>query len=389
MLEIPAWLAVDCYSFLYIGLLLFAYRIRIAARTPQKRYIVTMLLFMGVLFFGHMLGQLATPGFLLPGIIGNFLSLSLDVGILTLWQAYCEIWAGVDDVGRRKRSMSPWLKAQVAFLVVNIAFNVVGLFTGWFFFYDAAGVYQRGPLFVPHVVATIVFTLLGEAYIYLHRDKIPSQAVSWLAFFPVAPFVGGLWQLTLPGLPFEFVGMLFSVSLLHVFVQERDTNTDFLTGVANRRRLDIVLDTRARRAETGRTFSAVMVDVDKFKQINDTYGHSQGDAALVEVANLLARSFRSTDLVARYGGDEFFVVTDIESESVLKKASRRMRDYLDEFNASGRLPFALRISMGYGVYDPAEDHSLEGFKSRLDSSLYEEKKRKAAAAGEPVEVYLR
>ncbi len=156
------------------------------------------------------------------------------------------------------------------------------------------------------------------------------------------------------------------------------TSTDALTGLGNRRMLDVAFDSAYRKAEAGRSFSALMLDIDKFKQINDTYGHSEGDRALAAVANVLTRSFRAQDVIARMSGDEFYVITDIDDRDTLAKAVGRLRRNFDEFNASGRLAFPIEVSIGFDVCDVHEYEGVGDFRSHLDEMLYEEKAEKGA-----------
>ena len=88
-----------------------------------------------------------------------------------------------------------------------------------------------------------------------------------------------------------------------------ETRTDALTLLANRRAFDDELAKRcAEFRRQGRTFSLTIVDVDRFKNFNDTYGHRAGDEVLRNVAKVLRRKMRETDIVARYGGEEFAII---------------------------------------------------------------------------------
>ena len=95
--------------------------------------------------------------------------------------------------------------------------------------------------------------------------------------------------------------------VIFVTIQSRDLITDFLTGACNRRQLEWILQERIRNAEQ-LGFGAIMLDIDSFKRINDEYGHDAGDDALRNTADILRRCVRLRDVVARYGGDEFWVV---------------------------------------------------------------------------------
>jgi len=108
---------------------------------------------------------------------------------------------------------------------------------------------------------------------------------------------------------------------------EESARLDALTGVANRRRFEEVLAAETSRAERReRAVSLVLIDLDHFKQVNDTYGHQVGDEVLVEAARRLHRSARVQDIVARFGGEEFaVVVVDAGNEPDLAAAAERFR----------------------------------------------------------------
>jgi diguanylate cyclase (GGDEF)-like protein len=91
------------------------------------------------------------------------------------------------------------------------------------------------------------------------------------------------------------------------------TLRDELTGLLNRRGLDVMLPEQAKRAKrSGRPIVVLYGDVDRFKTLNDTYGHERGDEVLVAVSGALQSAFRETDLIARLGGDEFCVIAEAE-----------------------------------------------------------------------------
>ena len=152
-----------------------------------------------------------------------------------------------------------------------------------------------------------------------------------------------------------------------------EASHDKLTGLYNRRKLEELMNERVERARLGRGFAAIMMDVDNFKRINDTLGHSTGDIALAETARLLKRSVRSGDAVARFGGDEFFVLLDIEDASELEEVVARIAEEEETFTKEDHA-YKLALSKGYDVFDPEKFETVQAFEEHLDALMYENKR---------------
>ena len=155
--------------------------------------------------------------------------------------------------------------------------------------------------------------------------------------------------------------------------------TDSVTTLLNRRALVDRLSHEMERARRYATpLALLMVDLDHFKDINDTHGHLVGDEALREVARLLQSGVRNVDIVARYGGEEFAIVLpETSNEGAVAFAERVRERVAEHLFANERLP-SLRITVSVGVASvPASDiESVEDFFARSDEALY-----RAKAAG--------
>lgn len=153
----------------------------------------------------------------------------------------------------------------------------------------------------------------------------------------------------------------------------RQASTDPLTGLANRRTL---LETLRREvAEHGRrqaTLSLLMIDIDRFKRLNDTAGHSAGDEALRRVARLLQRETRAGDLTARHGGEEFTVVMVdcVLADAAVRADSLRARIESD----SRRWPHAITVSIGVAQLLPDSGLGVAGLITTADDALYAAKR---------------
>lgn len=156
---------------------------------------------------------------------------------------------------------------------------------------------------------------------------------------------------------------------------------DDLTGLYNRRGFQTLAEQHFKLASrTHRESLLVFADLDGLKVINDRYGHPEGDRALEETANILRETFRKTDIIARYGGDEFVILALEAREESSQTITERLAENLHAFNAHNLLPFLLDISIGIARFDGiVENHTLEDLIVEADARLYEVKKSKKAS----------
>jgi len=145
--------------------------------------------------------------------------------------------------------------------------------------------------------------------------------------------------------------------------------TDMLTGVANRRTLEENLDRMfAQASRAAQPISVVMVDIDHFKHINDTFGHQVGDQTLQRVARALQQGCRSSDLVARYGGEEFVVVLPDTDLAGAATAAENLRRRIFGLDAEPRVTVSLGVAT-FPLHGGSPDHIL----SAADAALYQSK----------------
>lgn len=151
---------------------------------------------------------------------------------------------------------------------------------------------------------------------------------------------------------------------------------DQLTGVANRALFYVLAEKFLRAAERNQEMLGLMfIDVDNFKQINDTYGHEAGDRVLVQVAEVLTASTRRNDVVARYGGDEFLILLPKIAEAGNYKVvmSKILQAKHDAVVCNG---FSVPISISVGVsFFPKDGNSIDQLIVKADHAMYAAKKR--------------
>jgi len=154
---------------------------------------------------------------------------------------------------------------------------------------------------------------------------------------------------------------------------ERWSLEDALTGLANRRAIDQALEERleASRA-SGKPLTVAMIDVDKFKQVNDTHTHQVGDRVLKTLAAIMSSQVREKDLPARWAGDEFVVLFDDAPEEVARQVCERIHAAIAAFDW-GSVAVGLRVSVSIGLSQAREGDTMESVLGRSDESMYETK----------------
>jgi diguanylate cyclase (GGDEF)-like protein len=150
-----------------------------------------------------------------------------------------------------------------------------------------------------------------------------------------------------------------------------------VTGLPNRRALDERLEKELQLARrTGQPFSIIMMDLDGFKSVNDTYGHTLGDQVLRVFFNYMAQGVRTTDFLARYGGDEATLImnqTNLDSAILVgEKVIEKLQTF--SFKAPDGKKIALGISGGIAVY-PTHGHTATELLRAADEALYRAKRR--------------
>ncbi len=157
---------------------------------------------------------------------------------------------------------------------------------------------------------------------------------------------------------------------------------DPLTGLYNRRYLSTIVEQEAERAwRYGHRIGMLMIDVDNFKEINDTLGHQVGDLVLRQVSRFLRAMVRAAEYVIRYGGDEFLLVMpeSEDGQAVVFRLQRAFGPWIEEL-PTGDL--AVRLSMGYDHWQPGDGRSVDEVIASADEKMYEDKK--LHGAGRPI-----
>jgi diguanylate cyclase (GGDEF)-like protein len=167
--------------------------------------------------------------------------------------------------------------------------------------------------------------------------------------------------------------------LAHMAEQELNAiqlaTLDELTQISNRRGFELLAQHALSMCHRlGKPASLLFFDLNGFKQINDTYGHAEGDRALVAFADVLRNTFRESDVIGRLGGDEFVALLTAACHDDTDSVLRRFQDALDERNRESSHGYDIRYSVGRTAYDGVSGDTIAGLLAEADKAMYSHKR---------------
>ena len=303
---------------------------------------------------------------------------ALHVILPYLWALYVEGALSTDLRAARRRITIATL--PLLLFILALAFNFR---YGFVFSIDAQNVYHRETGVYYYAFLSYAYLIYGSI-----RSLIKASGASWvddrrryytMAFFAVLPSLGGFIQLFFYGISLNWILASVSILLVYIDSQNRQISTDPLTGLNNRRELTkfLLRETGEREQPRSGVLTLIMMDVDGFKQINDTYGHFYGDGVLINVSAILKASCKNTDaFLARFGGDEFCIVLPASADISAREIIARIHANISAWNGAHSDRESIGLSIGYAEWDAQKDATYETLLARADRRMYQVKHAK-------------
>ena len=304
------------------------------------------------------------PGAILLNTLINAVFLGAGVLIGGLWYLYV-----LDSLGYRITKRLQWLILLPG--IVFIALNLVTIRTGWIFTISPDNRYVRGHLFWLQIAGALLMLFVSLIHILLRmlRKGGNTPEVRKLLKFYIVPVIGTLASLPFTGMPGTWPCASVSIVMMYMDRQDAEIVRDSLTGLNNRKTLAATFAEYIRQASAQRGLFLFMMDLNKFKSINDQFGHPAGDEALVAAAGLLKRAVAGKKaVVARFGGDEFLIMGFMDSDEDAEAYSRQVRRMFRDYNRDHALPYELGISIGFSRYRSGMD--MNSLIHEADEKLY-------------------
>ncbi len=306
----------------------------------------------------------------------NTLYYCFNILVPYLWVVYMEFTLGKELKATHRRLQL--LAIPLVLLSILLVFN---LQSGIVFTIDENNVYHRSSGFLAY--ALLAYFYLGYATV---RALIAARQASWsddqrryrtMAIFVVLPAIGGLIQTFFYGVALIWIFVAVSIVLMYIDSLNRQISIDPLTGINNKRELTKYLLSETRDNTRKGVLSLIMMDVDDFKNVNDTHGHYYGDSVLQAVAEILKQSCQHTlAFLSRFGGDEFCIVHSVDDIQAVEDMIAGIHSNIFQWNQEHDEPVSIGLSIGYSIWLPETDDTVDALYQRADQKMYEAKNTK-------------
>ena len=227
---------------------------------------------------------------------------------------------------------------------------------------------------------TYLVTSCVQSLIKAHKTEDPSEKKLFrmIGLYPLAIIVFGIIQLAYASVPLFCFGCTIMMLFFYIRSMQDQVSLDPLTKLNNRGQLiKYAAQEAAHRKDDVMTY-IFMVDANDFKQINDTYGHAEGDRALIMIAEALkscTRSAKNQSFICRYGGDEFAMIVHAEEPDDASRLAEDINKSLADSDKEEMMPYRLTVSIGYDEWK-TDSESFQDCLRRADEKLYNEKRKR-------------
>ena len=303
-------------------------------------------------------------------VVLNVLLFSNSLIFSFFWTIYAD-YKLFADMKRIKR-IYPFIAIPAVLMIIGCFINLV---TPVFFVIDKYNVYQRTDLFFLTYVVTYSYLVYGVVLISMYRKKVHKYLFLPAVLFMIPVVIGSALQFAFYGYSLVWLGVSIGMISLFINVQNEASYVDMLSGLFNRQYLNDILLMHSRKGDKGSILAGIMLDIDSFKEINNKFGHLVGDEAISAVGKILHTAVGSKGISCRYGGDEFIILMKTDSQKEIMDMIDTVRTKAALFNEAEKTPYQIHFSIGHSTYQSGHE-STDAFLKRIDTAMYEDKRRK-------------
>ncbi|MEG2538404.1 MAG: GGDEF domain-containing protein [Clostridium sp.] len=319
-----------------------------------------------VILNGHMYSNYTVTFHKITNVIGFLLTPSIPF----LYWAFLTRWLNIE----KKYKLLE--KIFILLIIINGVLSILSYRFNLIFNVQNNGVYERGPVFLVNTFICLVI-ILGCAYIILKNFRFLSREEKIVFILNLLiPVLLSVIQIN----TFKFLTIWSSCSIIciltYAFLLNDKSKKDPLTGLYNKQVYYDEINKALKRQY--KYLTIINIDIDKFKSINDNFGHAEGDRALIELSSILYTTFKGIGKALRVGGDEFLVFLYESDPLKVEVIIDDMFQLLDRYNRTQNKPYNINISYGVKVVD-SNNVDIHGALIECDKLMYKNKSKKAAS----------
>ena len=265
-------------------------------------------------------------------------------------------------------------------MLTLIALLVTTPSTGLLYKFDQSGNYVRGPLhylqFAPALIYILIASVKNLLYTFSPDNSERKKTFITMSSYSVPVLICAILQFIFPDAPILSVAPTVSLLLVYTNSLRVQLSIDPLTGIYNRKRLIDTLSDKAKNIKKNKKLYFIFIDIDNFKTLNDKYGHNEGDKALQLVAETLnSICLRTGGTCARYGGDEFAVLQELDANESISDLCDEIINAVKERNQPENSEIEVNVSVGYSEFNK-DARTVSALIRFADKQMYANKKKK-------------
>lgn len=365
----------------YVAILLFCYGCLglILMKTykgslfRQKKVYITILIFASAFFITADLVWMCINGNMKVSPALNFtLNLLYFLGTMFVSYTFFFYSESIQESKLIKNKKFLFVASIPAIVLLFLMFT--SMETKLIFYIDANNEYRRGILYPLQIIFSFGYPLVSsiKAMFKAIKKEFYFKRSDFLSLFKflIFPAAGLTLQYFIPHVPFCSIGV--TLGILWLFLENEDMiiYVDPLTDIYNKKALTKRLHHDLETLDANSRYYLFMLDIDKFKSINDTYGHVEGDLALMILAKVLKAYCNANHaFVARYGGDEFSILLNCRPHQTIFSFCMGLEEAVKQANVEYRRPYEIKVSYGYAMYEDTINN-IPDFIEKADEQLY-------------------
>lgn len=354
----------NIFAFLLLSILLFVVIVKKDiydhSRKLFYRMIIMNMILLLVEVFAWAFDGIDTQAAIIANYAFNCLLIIFEPLMAAMWLSYVDF--KINGSIERIKNRIYYIHAAI-FAVILLIINI---FTPVAFYLDDNNVYHRGSWLWLSLIFVFGMVLYTVVLAISSRSKISKNMLLFISMFAFLPLMVSFIQLLVYGLILTWAVVALGIVFAYYLIEIAGNSEDYLTKLYSRKKIEEII---RGKIETKKTLSLIMIDLEYFKEINDTYGHKTGDDLLVHFSKVLRITFGNKAYISRIGGDEFLIVSDVDTQENLLEFRSKLQTCMDEYTQFPQLK-EIRFSFGAEVFDYSYDLSLDFALKTIDELMY-------------------